>query len=301
MSDDKLTIAFPAQGWRQFLTARHEMLAAYDSARAKAKVHEVETYHGNVAEAEFRRWLSGFLPKRYGVTAGYIISQGVKSGEKAPHFDVVIYDAMNSPVLWIEEDADTSTAGRSMAIPAEYVLGVLEVKAAMTSATVTKAIEHLGDLTPLLNGVDDPSERYKLYLPQQFFCGLVFFELRKSEEYSEAALKNLLGALGLRGFIGGIVLRGDGHTKELTGKLQILRSEQPIESTIDKAKQSLLQSAPMSSSIRVTDTLHFGTMLMWNKPAFSQFAFDVLAIMQGTYEQGRLSSFHGMGTSEWDK
>ena len=301
MNDNELALALPAQGWRQFLTARHEMLAAYDSARSKSKVHEIETYHGNVAEAEFRRWLSDFLPKRYGVTAGYIISQGVKSGEKLPHFDVVIYDALNSPVLWIEEDADTSMAGRSMAIPAEYVLGVLEVKASLTSANVTKAIEHLGDLVPLLGGVDDPSERYKIYLPQQFFCGLVFFELRKSEEYSEAVLKNLLGALALRGFIGGVVLRGEGHANAVTGKLEILRSDKPIELTFDKSKRSLLQVIQMSGSIRVTDTLHFSTSLMWSEPIFSQFAFDILAIMQGTYEHGRLSSFHGVGSSAWAK
>lgn len=300
MTEEELKIAFPAQGWKQFLTSRNEMLDAFDRAKTKAKGHEVETYHGRVAEAEFRKWLSGFLPKRYGVTAGYIISQGINSDQKAPHFDVIIYDALNSPVLWIEDDPDTAIAGRSMAIPAEHVLGVLEVKASFNSAAVEKAVEHLGDLAPLLKGVDDPGERYKLYLPQQFFCGLVFFELKREHEYSEAALTKLLGGLGLRGFIGGIVLRGEGHTKPVSGRLRILRSETPIESIIHRSKQSLLQSAPMSGSSQVTDNLHFCTMLMWNEPNFSQFAFDILAIMQGTYDVGRLSSFHGMGTSEWD-
>lgn len=300
MSDEELKIAFPAQGWKQFLTSRKEMLDTFDSAKTKAKGHEVETYHGRVAEAEFRKWLSSFLPKRYGVTAGYIISQGIKSNQKAPHFDVVIYDALNSPVLWVEEDPDTSTAGRSMAIPAEHVLGVLEVKASLNSTSVEIAVQHLGDLAPLLKGVDDPTERYKLYLPQQFFCGLVFFELRKEHEYSETALTNILGGLGLRGFIGGLVLRGEGHTKPVTGRLAILRSETPIESTVGRTKQSLLQPAPMSGSSRVTDNLYFSTMLMWAELSFSQFGFDLLAIMQGTYEVGRLSSFHGIGTSDWD-
>jgi hypothetical protein len=300
MATEGLKISLPVQGWKQFLTSRKEMLDAFDRAREKAKGHEVETYHGKVAEAEFRKWLSGFLPKRYGVTAGYIISQGIKSTEKAPHFDVIIYDVLNSPVLWIEEDPDTSASGRSMAIPAEYVLAVLEVKATLTSANIEKAVQHLHDLAPLMKGVDDPAERYKLYLPLQFFCGMVFFELRKEHEYSECALTNALSGIGLRGFIGGVVLRGEGHTQPVSGRLKILRSETPIESTIHRSKQSLLQSAPISGSIRVTDTLHFGTMLLWSEPTFAQFAFDMLALMQGTYEVGRLSSFHGMGTSQWD-
>ena len=52
------------------------MLDAYDKAREQARIHEVETYHGKVAEAEFRKWLAGFLPKRYAVTSGYIVSPG---------------------------------------------------------------------------------------------------------------------------------------------------------------------------------------------------------------------------------
>jgi hypothetical protein len=56
------------QGWKQFLTSKKEMLDAFDQAREKAEAHEVETYHGKVAEARFREWLSRFLPKRYDVT-----------------------------------------------------------------------------------------------------------------------------------------------------------------------------------------------------------------------------------------
>ena len=48
---EKLKIEFPAQGWKQFLTSRKEMLDAYDRAREKAKSHEVETFHGKVVIA----------------------------------------------------------------------------------------------------------------------------------------------------------------------------------------------------------------------------------------------------------
>jgi hypothetical protein len=297
---DKLKIEFPAQGWKQFLTSRKEMLDAYDRAREKAKSHEVETFHGKVAEAELRKWLSSFLPKRYGVTSGYIVSPGLKSTEKTPHFDVIVYDQLESPVLWLEDFPDVSPQGRSLAIPVEHVRCVLEVKASFSPKSVGDAIEHLTDLLPLMGGPDEPQEKYKLHLPPMFCCGLVFFELRQEHQYSEAAMNKIVAAIQLRGFFGGVILRGEGHTKEVTGKLSLLRSETPMESMIGKAKQSLLNWG-MAESIKISDNLHFGSMLMWTEPNFSQFGFDVIAMMQGTYEVGRLSSFHGMGTSEWDK
>ncbi len=127
----------------------------------------------------------------------------------------------------------------------------------------------------------------------------MFFDLKQEHQFSEAALSKLIAGIELRGFFGGIVLRGEGHQKGVTGKLNLLRSETPIESTIGKSKQSLLNFG-MTESIKIADNLHFGAMLMWSEPNFSQFGFDVLAMMQGTYEVGRLSSFHGMGTSEWE-
>lgn len=74
---------------------------------------------------------SGFriLPKRYGVTSGFIISQSVPNLEDFVHYDVIIYDQLDSPVLWVEGSPDSSLQGRSKAIPVEYVCGVIEVKA----------------------------------------------------------------------------------------------------------------------------------------------------------------------------
>ena len=63
----------------------HTMLDAYDQARVNAKGHEIEVSHGPVAEALFRKWLSDFLPKRYGVTSGFIVSQGEKEDVRLPH------------------------------------------------------------------------------------------------------------------------------------------------------------------------------------------------------------------------
>lgn len=277
------------------------MLDAFDRAREKARSHEVEVFHGKVAEAEFRKWLSGFLPKRYGVTPGYIVSPGLKSSDKTPHFDVIIYDQLESPVLWVEDSPDVSPQGHSLAIPVEYVRGVLEVKSAFSPSTVDSAMEHLKDLLPLMGGPDEPQEKYKLHLPASSCCGLVFFDLKKEYEFSEAALAKLIAGIQFRGFFGGVILRGEGHTLGTTGRLSILQSNTPIESTIQKSGLSLLGGFGMSQSSRVTDDLHFGSMLMWSETNFSQFGFDLIAVMQGTYEVGRLSSFHGMGTTQWEQ
>ena len=43
-------------------------------------------------------------------------------------------------------------------------------------------MEHLGDLLPVMRGPDDPSIRYKVHLPPEFCCGLVFFDLKKKDE-----------------------------------------------------------------------------------------------------------------------
>lgn len=160
-----LKIELPSQGWQQPLTSRQEVLDSYNRAKKKSKVHQVETDHGRVAEAEIRKWLSGFLPKKYGVTAGYIVLLGLRHDQKMSHFDVIIYDIQNSPVLWIESDSDRSEQGRSLAIPVEHVQCVLEVKSSFSPKTVSEVINHLKDLQALMSGLDDPSERYKLHLP----------------------------------------------------------------------------------------------------------------------------------------
>lgn len=290
----ELTIKFPSQGWKQILTARKEMLDAYDRAREQARSHEVETYHGAVAEAACRKWLGSFLPKRYGVTSGYVVSPGLGSNVKTPHFDVIIYDQLESPILWIEESSDTSSQGRSLAIPVEYVRAILEVKVSFSAKTIRESLAHLRDLAPLLGDVDPPTERYKLHLPSTFSCGLLFFELRQREMRSEAALSELIGGLGLRGFFGGLILRGEGLTLPQSARLSLIQSETPIAGTLTAGDTPLLEFG-MSKSVAVADMVHIGSMLMWSESGFAEFAFDLIAMIQGTYEVGRRSSFYGIG------
>jgi hypothetical protein len=293
---ENLKVEFPSQGWRQILTARKEILDAYDRAREQARAHEVETFHGRVAEGAFRKWLQGFLPKRYGVAAGYVVSVGLKSTTKAPHFDVIIYDQLEAPVLWVEENPDASPQGRSLAIPVEYVCGVLEVKSSFSAESVKEAVKHLGDLSPVMKGLDHPQERYKLHLPEKFFCGFVCVELRQDKMYSEAALSAGIDGIGLRRFFGGLVLRAEGNRSEHAGRVVLTQSETPIKSTVKGGKTPLMEFG-MSESVPISEKVHIGTMIRWSESEFAQFAFDLIAMLQGTYVAGRLSSFYGMGSS----
>lgn len=293
---NKLKIEIPSQGWKQLLASRKEMLDAFDSAREKSKSQKVEVYHGRVAEAELRKWLSRFLPKRYGVTPVYVVSPGLKSSVRTPHFDVIIYDQLESPILWVEDFPDSSSQGQSRAIPVEYVQCVLEVKSDFSPKTSGEAMKHLNELLPLMGGPDKSQERYKLHLPTSFCCGLVFYDLKQNHQFSESALRKLIAGIELRRFFGGVVLRGEGHKIALTGKLEVVRSETPIKSLIGRDKASLLKMG-MTKSVKVADTLYYGAMLTWAETNFSRFGFDLLAMMQGTFEVGRLSSFYGIGTS----
>lgn len=307
------------QGWRQFLTSKKEMLDAFDQARDKAKAHEVETYHGKVAEAKFREWLSCFLPKRYDVTSGYVVSQWALDHVKLPHFDVIIYDKLESPVLWVEDCSDLSSSGFSRALPAEHVQAVIEVKSSLDSSTTADALKHLCDLVPLLAGKDTPDARYKRYLPPDFFTAVVFFELREKHEFSKAALNNLVSPKELRGYFGGIVLRGEGLPIEKCGRIRMFPSNTELKSSVGegKGKESLLTGSPWADSRPFTiedcylgtiitpwsdeqevaqqlSGAHLSARLSWDETEFVRFAFDLVALLKGTYQMSLPSSFHGL-------
>lgn len=269
------------------------MLAAYDAAKAKAVGQETQTMHGRVAEAQFRKWLESFLPKRYGVTSGYIVSSGFGESVKLPHYDVVVYDQIESPVLWVDENPDHSKQGMSRALPVEYVRGVFEVKSAFSTETAKEAMEHLNDVSPFLLGGDVEGERHRRFLSFDFVCSVVFFELRADDAYNAAALDHLASNM-VRGFTGGVILRAENQPPHETGLIQMMNGHAPFQSNVGRGKESLYATSGMAvgNSTRYGDE-HFLAYLRWSPTFFSQFAFDIIAMMNGTYIPGQLSSMHG--------
>lgn len=275
---------------------KRSMLAEYDRARSHSRNLPVQTSHGDVAEATFRAWLESFLPKKFGVTAGYIRGQRLHSHFDYAHFDVIIFDQLHAPILWVEENQDRSERGRARIIPADYVAGILEVKAAFTSASAEAAARKLRQLEPLMASVDAPAERYPTYLPAHAVLGIVFFELRSENANDLKALETLRDLSQLRRpFYGAVILRGEGLDPDNTGIVRTLTSENPIDALA--RPQGLLGNFTFASSVESAGS-HFGSMLMWSPIHFSDFAFDLLAIMNGTYRSGFVSSWHGLEFSK---
>ncbi|HAV8751953.1 TPA: hypothetical protein J4O52_002008 [Escherichia coli] len=67
-------------------------------------------------------FLKAHLPKRYGVTKGEVIT---KEGLRSHAIDIIIYDAVNCPVLY---------AGKTSILPVEGVYGIIEVKSTLSKS-----------------------------------------------------------------------------------------------------------------------------------------------------------------------
>ncbi|HEX9503911.1 MAG TPA: DUF6602 domain-containing protein, partial [Patescibacteria group bacterium] len=184
-------------GWVEFITEKLAMLDTFERSKIQIVNRPTQTGKGPVAEAEFRQWLRQFLPKKYSVTSGYIISQAdtftlrSKLKNKLLHYDVIIYDELNSPILWVESNSDSSEQGEKRAIPAEYVCGVLEVKSTFNEKNISDAFNKLDELAPLLAKINDENEPYRRYIRKEFYMGMVFFEyLKKDQEEHNQRLLN---------------------------------------------------------------------------------------------------------------
>lgn len=102
-------------GWREFASNRTTILQKVDAAKQRNASRPVQTEYGALAEAAIRQWLTDFLPRKYGVTSGYIIPDLIETpGYKLYHHDVIIFDTLNAPVLWVDENPDQSELSRCL-------------------------------------------------------------------------------------------------------------------------------------------------------------------------------------------
>jgi hypothetical protein len=282
-----------AQVWRQLEARKKQMLDQYDAAKSCGGARIVQTHHGLIAESQFRAWLLGFVPKRFGVTSGFIILQGQPDTTKVRHFDVIIYDQWASPVLWVENDPDRSDAGMSQAVPAEHVRAVFEVKAAFTSRSVEQAIQHIRDLDSLRWRSEPMLQKagYNRFLPPDFYAAIVYFELRPQERPKVALLSKFVsGDINNRPDV--LILRGDGVPPEFSGRIKVLYSAgtPPVEFG-PKGKDLV----PMATSrCKPLNGGYYAADIAWKPSVFSSFAFDLVERLNGTYRPGTISSWDAM-------
>lgn len=182
-------------GWKEFQQNRQDLLDEFFRSESYNKSRPVRTEHGFAAEAAFRRWLASFLPKRFGVTSGYIIPDFLSEKYQLNHFDVIIYDELNSPVLWVDGDADSSEQGRRRAIPAQHVVSVFEIKARFDHKQGIKAINKLLELIA-----------FESILPKCFSSGCIFFDVDPSLGTVQKLTEDLIPDSCIPGYWGGLFL-----------------------------------------------------------------------------------------------
>lgn len=201
-------------GWREFAANRTDILAKYDAAKVRSASRPVKTDHGVTGEAALREWLGLFLPGKYRVTSGFIIPDMVQTpGYMLYHYDVIIFDALNAPVLWTDVNPDQAEQGRKRAIPARYVHSVMEVKAAFGANSARNALQKLRELNEIAS-----------YLPPHFSCSAVFMELPTALASQGRLLRHLLPEPPIHGFNGGLILRTKKNA-DMSAVIKILDSD----------------------------------------------------------------------------
>ena len=184
-------------GWREFASNRTSILRKYDSAKERSASRPVKTDHGVTGEAAIREWLAEFLPKKYGVTSGFVIPDLVETdGFKLYHYDIIIFDAFSAPILWVDDNPDQSQQGRKRAIPARYVFCVIEVKASFGAEPARDAFGKLQELNEIAS-----------HLPSQFSSAVIFVELPVSLSSQGSLLRHLLPESAIHAFWGGMIMR----------------------------------------------------------------------------------------------
>lgn len=122
---------------------------------------------GENREHILREFLSNHLPKKYGVTKGEIIA---RTGERSHSADVIIYDAVNCPILYSE---------KTSIVPVEGVYGVIEVKSSLSKAefiSAARQIESFKRLAPRDLGVIETRQYVTVHRPSRPFGIVVGFD-----------------------------------------------------------------------------------------------------------------------------
>ncbi len=296
-------------GWREFHQNRKNILTEFDKIIEQISNRPVKTAHGNGVEAYIRKWLSEFLPKKYGVTSGYIIS-GLYGSTNIYHFDIIVYNCLDAPVLWTEGNEDNNEQGKYRAIPAQHVVAVYEVKSKISVKSVRDA---LSKLTQINEFSDQLSKNYS--------CGMIFIDLKNSENNSHSILRELHKGKDIFGFKGGVILRYE-NDDQITGVISIFNANDinsnnhigPLARPIDDLKiyrnedgnvQIAEQGAGIILVVTAENTWSVSKMysseyvndgillcLSWSRSNFSRFCVDFLGVLDGMpYNDQRRQSF----------
>lgn len=288
-------------GWREFLQNRQEILNKVETSKQKNWNRPVQVAHGNVAEAAIRAWLTHFLPKKYGVTSGYIIPNLYNNADKLLHYDIIIYEQLEAPILWVEGNDDESKQGRKLAIPAKYVRAVYEVKSTLTKKNATDAYNKLKEINQI-----------KEHMNSKYSSGAIFVDLPKTALKNKTILPALLAGRSAHGCWGGVIMQAPGD-ELAAGLIVFSKAEVGVEKFVDPLKLLFEpidsvdirineeKGAIMGGDARITSdgvntwyitkfyrVFHssMGNMveINWSRSGFSDFAIQLLSTLEGLAE-----------------
>lgn len=292
---------FGQHGWKEFHRNRKNILEEFDKIKEQTENRPIKVAHGIGVEAYLRKWLSEFLPKKYGVTSGYVIPNVYNDSGKIFHFDIIIYNRLDSPILWTESNQDNSEQGKFRAIPAKHVVAIYEVKSRLSKKNITESLEKLNQTKEFTN-----------QLSPLYSCGIIFIDLKNIDNNKESIIKELIEGKNIFGFTGGMVLRFEGD-ETCTGKINLFTIKdknetqnikltplaKPIkELNIYSTEDGNIQLAEQGAGMKLVKTdknqwgisKSYGVMydkddttvhLSWSRSHFSDFCIQLLSSLEG--------------------
>lgn len=144
----------------------------YDQSEA---VYEHPPDRGGPREEAVRDYLKAHLPRKYGVTTGKILNQ---SGELTRQIDIIIYDALNCPILYSER-----IGKEYQIIPSESVVGTVEVKSTLTETAAGEIIKNTKSILEVTN-TDKITSSFFCYAPP------IFKEEKEIDAYCQTIQKH---------------------------------------------------------------------------------------------------------------
>lgn len=261
-----------------FQTMRKKLLYDYEVAKDQTHDDAAKVEHGNVGESVVRNWLEEFLPKRFGVCKGYIITKNLDYSGPLEEWDIIIYDALESPILF-NRDA-------KKAIPIEYVRGVIEVKSTLNNKSAKKAEQKLRKLQKFIG--ENNSQEYPDFLTIPFITAMIFFEIdAKNFKQYRASLDSIAKVYQqdkLLPFMGALVLKSSKNPNH-SGYLNAVFGDAPV------LKEPVFEmSTPFKYS---TDDFGYFGAFGFGVNSFPEFIFDLLLFLKGE-KTNKVSSFYGL-------
>ena len=262
-------------GVDSFFAERVKILDRYDQVKQQSLDDPVKVEHGIVGEILIREWLKSFLPKRFGVCKGYIITTNLEYNGVLEEWDVIIYDAIESPILFTRgEGLDANNSGQKRAVPVEYVRAVIEVKAKLNPKSAKDVFEKLQKLVSFI-GVNQ-SDKFPQFFCLPFVSATIFLEtdVNSLKQYRKA-LDGLCEIYTIQQdlrFMGALILRSQREPKH-SGYLQLEVMNEPF---------SYPDVFEMSSVFPFSEDQYgqFGC-LCYSVNSYPKFIFDLLANVKG--------------------